>query len=416
MAPVSDPVVSSDIRMRQSLGLRADAEYVTSLAARAAVEPNAVRGDRRLGALLTETEIAEVEYRQLVIAEDAPRVRAFMQGRPGFGGLIMDNLAGGHLTLALTRDADMSAEDLQAVVGHPDRFRVVTAQHAYTTLERVAQEVQAPSSLPPGVTLTSTSIDEAANQVNITVKGDVAATQQHLDGQFGAGLVTAAAGGPTLVGSKQIDSPPHRGGLNISSFDANASCTSAFSAYQQAPGYRVHFLMTAGHCTIREGDNWLQGGAVPIGFADRMTGEDADGVAIYVELDDASPTVTLQCSGYLGQCDRRVISSVQGLDADVVGQTTCFTGQEFIGLRCGALLSKTETYQFQEPWGLIDVRSGRKVDAACDSGDSGGPALYGNEARGIISAKVDRPFAPDDCVYTHIVHNLRGLGLNLLTS
>lgn len=71
------------------------------------------------------------------------------------------------------------------------------------------------------------------------------------------------------------------------------------------------------------------------------------------------------------------ITSSQGTD-DVVGQVSCITGRNFTGLRCGELLNRSFDVTGTTYWGAtVNYSWGREVDADCNLGDSGGPALYG---------------------------------------
>jgi len=172
-----------------------------------------------------------------------------------------------------------------------------------------------------------------------------------------------------------------------------------------------YYLLSAGHCG-QAGVSWDQQG-FPIGTADRSDTSATDVMRIPIQSTYRSNEVTLTYNSMVSpEPIYRSITSSQSASADVVGQVSCITGQNFDGLRCGELLSRTFAVDIQEQGEPRVVYSnGREVDADCNPGDSGGSALYGGQARGIISVKVTRTLANDTCVYAHIGPALSAMGL-----
>jgi hypothetical protein len=206
------------------------------------------------------------------------------------------------------------------------------------------------------------------------------------------------------AGIAGVDSPPFRGGqgINRRTTEFLYLCTSAFVAYSGSGSTKNYVILTAGHCGP-SGAVWYQADSVRMGTSNvvDVNGTDGQWINVANESTNHSRYVALGPDSY------RVITSSQGQGADVVGQTSCITGRNFSGLRCGEILNRS--FDIDESW--ASYTWGRELDADCNGGDSGGPALYGNQARGIISAKIVRTPGNDTCVYTHIYDNLNQLGL-----
>ncbi len=218
-----------------------------------------------------------------------------------------------------------------------------------------------------------------------------------------------------LGGVKGVHSPPFLGGQSIIGYGANGGgvvgiCTSAFVVWRGAASAKNYYMMTAAHCGGKIGSTydqpWYQGGEaqnkIAMGKVDYYDKSDAD--AMLINISNSSSQwdngIDLGAGGY------RAILSVQGKGADTVGDTTCLTGRNFTGIRCGELTQTSVDFEYSDY--KIASKYGREVAAACAPGDSGGPVFYGNQARGVISGSISRENRPVTCLYTHIYDDLMG--------
>jgi len=193
------------------------------------------------------------------------------------------------------------------------------------------------------------------------------------------------------------------------------SCTSGFVAYRNGTP-TSYFVLSAAHCGPVN-SAWAQAGVVAMGQVDRVDLTIADTLRIPIPVTTKSNKVTINYSSYLGQGTYRSITSAQGQAADVVGQTQCSSGQNTTSLQCGPLIATSVDYSWTTHYGShAAYYYGREVDFDCNPGDSGGSVLYGNQARGIMRAKVTRTLGNDTCIYGHIYDNLRGMSMTGVVS
>lgn len=404
--PVEGPQGATDtVRFRTSMGLP------TGDAALAAAQDSSNASLQEFGLPLTDGELAELRLRQRLVGQDAARIRALVVDRFGtatLGGLWMDNLGGGVLTVAVTGGVAAVRQALEPLVSMPSRVAVVEAERSLAHLEGLAGNIRS-WALADEVALDGISVDEPSNLVQVLTSDDPAAVTGWLASRgVPAREVEVSGTSATTVGTKNVDSPPFRGGQQIVSA-ARYSCTSGFIAH----GAGITYVITAGHCG-RAGSYWYQADTVPIGDSDRSDVSGTDAMRVRIDGFHGTNEVTLQQSNYTDyEHDYRAITSQQDSSNDAVGQVSCITGQNFLGLRCGEIVTRSMDVTMTAHDGrTVSYTGGREVDADCNPGDSGGPALYGNQARGILSAKLQRDWANDTCVYVHIEGALNQLGVS----
>lgn len=360
---------------------------------------------------MTAAEAKEIDFRQTVIATDAPKIRRYVEQSgltSTFAGLVMDNQTG-KLVVTFSESVSTPLRVLPTIVTFPDRLVVRTAARPYGSLVSMQKEVDTlRDNTEPRIA--ATAIDEAANRLRVDVTAAAEEMQAALDKRFGVGSTRVELASARPVGTTAANSPPFRGGQKISDIDGY-TCTSGFVAKYST----TYYLISAGHCGI-VGKTWNQSG-VPIGTTDNAVTVGADVMRIPINKNFRSNSVTIEYSSYLGQGTYRAITSSQARNADVVGEMECYSGINTTSLQCGPL--KTKTFSINGT--LDDGRSwqystGREADFDCNPGDSGGSALYNNQARGLISAKITRSLGNDTCVYVHIWDALSRGGLSAVVT
>lgn len=392
------------VRFRAGLGLPTDAARMRE----AAASRNESR--RIFGVPLTDDEHRELVRRQQVIEDDASRIRSAVKGDFGddvLAGVWMDNRAGGKLTVAVTEQETPVRAALGRLVKHPDRLVVRKARWSMADLTALGERIAARAERDD-VALSGMAVDERGNELRVLASDGVSDVRAWLSGWLPEGArVRVEQSTAAPVGTPYVNSPPFRGGQGISG--GGYTCTSAFIARATTQ----YFMVSAGHCGPT-GVTWYQGDTVYVGSTDRIDISGTDALRIPISSAEASNQVILWYSPALPTEQRvRSITSSQSAGSDTVGQVSCITGQNFSDLRCGEILSRSFGVSLKTHWGAtLSYTNGREVDADCNPGDSGGSALYGNQARGIISVKVTRTWANDTCVYAHIDHALASLGLS----
>lgn len=425
------------IRFRTSMGLRNDLDFVRVMEGiPGAVSPVNVAGkmlasadiSTELGIPLTLAEQKEMDLRHKVIEDDVPLIKRLAKEVTGEepAGVFMDNQNGGVLTVSVVGDVERLRSQLSGKVRHPNRLRVVTVGRSMDDLKTLAAHVRDDRERGPisGVTISGFAVSERKNRVKVDAQGDVTALQEYFDDRYGAGAVyvetgnakpvrgNAMASPPFRAGVNAVNSPPFRGGQSITGRAANGNygCTSGFVVWRGASSSKNYYMLTAGHCGPANPYDtpFYQANSVAMGRVDfyDQNGTDAMVINISNTASQWNNEIALAAGDY------RAITSSQGQGADTEGDISCITGMNFAGARCGDLINTSYDYSSSD----FNYTTGREVDADCNGGDSGGPAFYGNQARGTISLKISRPVLNDTCVYTHIYDNLTSLGSTMATS
>lgn len=350
------------------------------------------------GVPLTDQELRELLLRDEIISANVAIVRTVL-GSKLLAGVWMDNIGGGFLTVATTGSADAVRATLEGRLSHLDRLRVVHRPHSLKSLSTLSRQILELADVQ-NQPVTAVRLDERQNILQIVSDGDRGALLAWVRASFGEQApVEVVMGTTTLTGTTFPNSPPFRGGQRMLS-QQGYTCTSAFTASGPAGLY----VITAGHCS-RSGNLWYQGGTV-VGTADRSDVTDTDALRIPISAQAAAVNeVTLSyVPAYATEARYRTITSAQDAASDAVGQISCITGQNFDDLRCGEIVTRQYAVNLNDEFGrVVSYSLGREVDADCDPGDSGGPALRSQQARGIISVKVNRGWDGNDtCVYVHI--------------
>ena len=391
------------LRFRRSLGLSTTNEALSMAGA------SVNTAGAEFGVPLTDDELDELRRRDQVIEDDAAVVRAEVSrlfGSSALGGVYMDNIGGGYLTVAVTGSVEAVQEHLLSKVQHPSSLRVIKVANSLLTLEELALRFRGLAA-QAGRTTEVVRLDERANKLLVITSASVDATKRWIFNAFGTGAPIDVAGGrAAATGTKFNNSPPLRGGQAINS-SAGYSCTSAFTA----KGTGGYYVLTAGHCG-RVNSVWDQAGN-PVGIADRVDIDGTDVLRIPVKTALTNEVTLFYTPTLATEARYQTITSSQSSGSDVVGQISCITGQNFSDLRCGEIISRSFNTVFATDDGrTVSFSNGRELDVDCNPGDSGGPALRGQQARGIVSAKVTRSGANDTCVYAHIEPALNQIGVS----
>ena len=358
-----------ELGFRTAFGLTSDVTTVSRATATLAISPN-------WGVRLTDDEEADLAAR-VVIAEKLPAVRDVLEADAGFGGLYIDQAAGGIVDVAATSDraaAIQSALANLAPAGARTRVRIVSNSLASlgTLKETISDEMTART--PLGVNVYLVRVDIPANLVRVGVdRSNYETTVTNLEDRFPGAPLAVEPSDPPIAAActgRLNCSPPMRAGVKITD---PAGCTSNFMATAGA----INYVLTAGHCGA-VGNNFKHNGA-SIGVADKTAfknGGFAD--ALRIKLNNANLKSNLL---YVTLTTQRPITSVMPLNGDVVGSPVCASGYvtEFF---CGAVTDVDADGLYSENNFVIKHMQIASIQVRL--GDSGGPVFYGNKAMGVI--------------------------------
>jgi len=396
--PTPEPAktIEDQQRFRAEFGLRDDRAYVEGLAR--APSP-------QWGVPLSDGEEADLAQR-VRIQDSLGSLKDFLATLPSFGGLYIDQKAGGAIDIAFTAGEPSAALRAQVAMLAPREatFRYRSVRYSLAELKSVQRELEAMmvEGTPTGRTIKSVSTNVTANVVEVGVASENRSTAgAFIQATYGDRvsivdpvIVTAAAC------ISRYDCTPYRAGLYISR--VGAACTGGFIAKNSQPKY---FWLTAGHCG-GIGTTWYHNaGAVGnITLNSYFNGSTADAAAI---------ALTVVPPNYLYVTDgeqARTVTSRQGYNADATGESVCQSGVT-TGFWCGTI---TNTDFSAQPAPGITLLHMRRATYKTQAGDSGGPVFYGSMAKGVVHGYVTGNMF--DSVYSHVWEVEQQLGLTVKTN
>jgi hypothetical protein len=358
--------ISAAQKFRDTFGLRADIDFVRGLATQAATEPWPVP--------LTAAENAEMGRRVAIQNGMAP-LHAFGAANPdAFGGVWIDQSAGGVVEVQLIGDLNAHAATVHARAPQAAQVRLVEVDNTFAELTALTDTLDKDRDYLASLGTEAFEIipDVRTNRVQLGLSVASEQIQAALDQRYGAGLVsTFVADLATLTACNSRNDcigPPLRGGINT-----NWGCTTGFMAREDS----VNRFMTAGHCA-NIGSTWTHNGG-DIGTMrddEYFNGSEADAATV----GNISATYMSNYVYYTNTSSTLVLSK-EGNNVDTVGQTVCMSGRVSL-FTCGELYAKGFSISYGGGVTIYDQRSATYNVA---TGDSGAPVLAANKAMGIQS-------------------------------
>lgn len=399
-APSTSAEEADAARFRQEFGLNSDPAYIASLYA----SPSVDAMSQDYGTPLTQDELHDMRSRLVLQnAVDSLGAQAAAAYPDTYGGMWIDQQAGGIVHLAFTRNAAASVAALAQTV---PQFAadLVPNTVAYTlnqlsaTVAAISADVQSLSG--QGINILGVHLDLLGNAVDAMVPSVTTSIVAALTGTYGNLVTTLSASGTDTLDAnpprtRMRSYPPLEGGVAVN------NCTTAFAAFRnpsdatiatfpadQMPGASF-YMLTAGHCRGFGADSTGSGNyffvfqrngrAVRIGQLDHNARLDnptgADALTIAIAGSDAHPY-------YYATANRDVYSrDYQRASADDFGDQVCLAGVNAPLLRCGEIVDTDYTSpDLVAPGG--EITGQRLADYSSSPGDSGGAVVL-DDRRGI---------------------------------
>lgn len=184
--PLVDPDLPADIAdaiaRREDFGLRADVDHVEAVHA----APDSVRHE--IGMLVTPEEAAELDRR--FAAQDGFGVlAAYGAEHPDtFGGMYIDQAAGGDVVLLFTRDVEQHARAAAALAPAGVAVRVRRVDFTEAELTELIDSLDFGSMQAPELEMVGTWVDVIRNVVTLEVKTDDPTFEGRLEDAHGGRL------------------------------------------------------------------------------------------------------------------------------------------------------------------------------------------------------------------------------------
>jgi streptogrisin C len=256
----------------------------------------------------------------------------------------------------------------------------------------------------PGTGIGDIRTDVRQNMVIVGLypAGEIVLAQQ-LQTRFGSLLAIKAADQMSnQVCSSRTSCTPYRAGIQI--YHGTGICTSGFIVKKN--GTSNYYMLTAGHCGPT-GYAWFHD-EVQVGVASFRA---------YANLGNADAEL-ISRAGTTGHKNwiyvlstemARTVDTVEGHDADTVGDSVCQSGVT-TGFWCGTIVN-VDLDGIPDDNGII-TNNLREATYASNPGDSGGPLFYGHVAKGVLKGGLSNGHG----VYTHIWEACNALACTVLTA
>lgn len=359
--------VAAALHFRAGFGLSTDLSHVTSLVQ----DPAA---NRKYSVALSADEVAELDRRMVIQNALEPLVDYARLFPDTFGGLHVDQEAGGVIYFGFTAGLAERSQAIQAMAPPGADIRFVPVERAETELDELVTVILGDqahqASLEIRVHDVGTNIPE--NRVEIFVEpysSEIAAALEQRYEQD-VHILPGTAPKVTACASRDNCHPPVRAGVSN-----DWGCSVGFGVVED--GYRR--LLTAGHCVKQvvtrygwNGWEWFH--------HTQSLGLSADHSWYYDSKADAGTmgrsglSTTVHSNNVLRTVEPVAsydITSQQGAASDYNGYMVCQSGQ-YSGFRCGKILSTNRSPTYEDGTRMINQRL---ADYAVGVGDSGGAVI-----------------------------------------
>lgn len=372
--------INEMIKVRKEFGLNQDASNLNRLINKKELKPS-----KYLSVPLTEEEEQEISNRIEMQEKHLPAFNKHINtvlNSNEFGGLFIDQTAGGIVKVGLTEKAnDKSAKKEKLKSLFPDKDRIeffeakVSLNQLDDTHEQVAKKIT--EFAEQGIVITGINTDIINNRVEIGVENLSSENESTLLDFLGS------AASYTLLIEEKASTATNRNiwygdmqaGLRIVNSTRGSACTSNIGI---TDGTGLYYVLTAGHCATLY-QKFTQGGTT-IGQVERHTGyngTNADAMAIRV------PKSYANTFAYLGSSKAIRFTATQPTNADWVGEIVYMSGISS-GVKSGRITSLNYTAYYPNS-GKGTYFKQRLASYPTVGGDSGGPVYTARTLRGIQS-------------------------------
>jgi streptogrisin C len=316
-------------RFRVDFAFSSDLGRILALAADPKAQP--------VGYPVPMTPDERVEWDRRMRIEDglAPLLK-YGAARPAeFGGIWVDQHAGGVIDVAFVGDAESHRANLESLKPPEAVIRLRSAKNTLESLDTLQTEIGKDTAFQNavGVTVSLAYVSIQENRVVVGISDASDAIAADFGHRYGANAIRVFSGGSgeTTGCSNRANcpGPPLRGGIA-----GSYGCSMAYYVVQDND-YR---MLTAGHCA-NVGNAWSQNGYLAMGSmaSDSFYQEsDADAATI------AGTNTRSRKSNwvYYSPTQYSAITRGQGTTEDTDGMTVCLSARQAEPVRCGYIRSR----------------------------------------------------------------------------
>lgn len=350
---------SDSLRFRSEFGLSTDSHHVQAI-------ENDANSSRKYGVPLSSSELAEIARRERIAASLHPLL-AHLQGLgQTFGGLYLDQAAGGQVVVNLVGQSDKYHRAILELAPTDGEVQIREVQHSLAELQDAYHQMNAelPSLEALGVVIYTITLSEQRNIIDIGLGRIDPAWIAEIKGRMDPSIVAFHAAEPVVAGACSKDSclSPERLRAGLTLTGAARVCTSGFVVHNGSNSQ----LLTAGHC--------FQGGGV--GQSVYQGGEFIGNVSATLYYDYSEADVKIIDISNSRESNWLLNTyAFTTEDLNTVGTPVCRSGISS-GIDCGTIVANTETVFYNS---RHFINQG-KTSFGSTTGDSGG-VIYGGSGR-----------------------------------
>jgi hypothetical protein len=358
--------------------------------------------DERWGSPLRAADAAELDYRRQYIDQAASVIPqwAAAHASSSYAGYYVDHREGGIIHVGFTEGQAGKVSALSQESGFMAPARLapfpVAPKFPHSQLMATQEAIIAHAAELPG--FTRVSINAEGNVVSVGTTASIPAMTTALNSILGSGAPVSvffdteppSANAAPKERIERLAGRVRAGDLIYAMPNQKAACTANFGAWEAATnlaGKRVdrHFLLTAGHCAMSLGTEWIRGykwqegelKPVSLGKVSRLGTDDPhqiDGEAIRLEGD---ANAWAPRGIYL---TRTTVQGVTGVVAPVIGMPVCTSGVHTNEVLCGEVVGEPVFVSYTNaPIGTYEI----PINVLELPGDSGAPVWQGGTGNAI---------------------------------
>lgn len=209
--------------------------------------------DRTYGVALTDAEVSEMRRRDRILDAMGPLTDLLVVD-PNFGGIYLDQRAGGVVDVASVRGLSVTDEQMKGLLPPGTSLRERLVDHTFAELRRTADLVgdDLPRLRGQGRSPVASYVDVVRNTVVLELENPTRDDVEFASATYGS-AVEVIRGVPESTAACVLRSncaSPMKGGLAISS--NGYTCTSGFMS-RPLGSFSTLWVMTAGHCIFDAG-------------------------------------------------------------------------------------------------------------------------------------------------------------------
>ena len=400
-----------------AVNFRSTFGYSTEIDLIKALESDA-DADRKYSVALTADEVADMDRRMAIQAAMEPLIEYAHLSPDTFGGVHIDQAAGGVYYFSFTSgiSAQRTVLDAMAPAGADIRYRTVERTEADLDelVFRASRELAFNKSLSIAVLDVATSI--ARNSVDVFVAPFSDDTAKALQERYGDWIRVLPGRAPEITACSNrdnCDGPPIMAGVSN-----DWGCTVGFGVHGSSVSTNRRFL-TAGHCVYQVVSAYGWGGWTWFHHNTNLGLSTAHSWYDYSTADagtmgNVSSTKHSRRVMFNATPSWYTTSSKQGASGDAENDAICQSGQTS-GFQCGTILSLNSTPCYDNTPGTcsgsdaVHMAKQRKANYFVQVGDSGAPVVSMGNRNKAVGLQSGRD-GPNIAYYSHIGHVQAELG------